>query len=103
MSILPILRQPGHLLTFPYTTQLANSLYQNCGKLLHLELSSRAWTGAMERLITDRTTVPQVKTKAAGYVQTWWKGLKGGESEGVLGDLIESLKTKSELEMTLFC
>lgn len=78
-----------------FALELANSLYQNCGKLLHLELSSRAWTGAMERLITDRTTVPQVKTKAAGYVQTWWNGLKGGESEGVLGDLIESLKTKN--------
>ena len=65
---------------------------------MHLELSSRAWTGAMERLITDRTTVTQVKTKATGYVQTWWKGLKGGESEGVLGELIESLKTKSEHE-----
>lgn len=80
--------------TFPY--QLANSLYQNCNKLLHLELTSRAWTGAMERLITDRTTVPQVKNKAVGYVNTWWQGLKGGEAEGVMGDLIETLKTKSE-------
>jgi hypothetical protein len=53
----------------------------------------------MERLITDRTTVPQVKTKAAGYVQSWWKGLEGGESEGVLGDLIESLKTRSEFKI----
>jgi signal transducing adaptor molecule len=85
------------LLTLPLRPeQLANSLYQNCGKLLHLELTSRAWTGAMDRLITDRTTVQQVKNKAVGYVNTWWQGLKGGEAEGVMGDLIETLKTKSE-------
>ncbi|KAG7571300.1 hypothetical protein FFLO_00812 [Filobasidium floriforme] len=79
-----------------FSLELANSLYQNCNKLLHLELTSRAWTGAMERLITDRTTVPQVKNKAVGYVNTWWQGLKGGEAEGVMGDLIETLKTKSQ-------
>ena len=56
----------------------------------------------MDRLITDRTTVQQVKSKAVGYVNTWWQGLKGGEAEGVMGELIESLKTKSALEQKVW-
>lgn len=78
-----------------FALELANSLFQNCSTPLHLELSSRAWTSAMERLITDRTTLPQVKTKAVGYVKSWWSGLKGGPAEGVMGDLVESLKAKN--------
>lgn len=55
----------------------------------------------MDRLITDRTTLPKVKTIAVGYVKTWWEGLKGGEAEGVMGELVDSLKAKSQYSVVV--
>lgn len=37
-----------------YSLVLAESLSKNCGKELHREIASRAFTQALERLITDR-------------------------------------------------
>jgi signal transducing adaptor molecule len=38
--------------------KLANTLAQNCSKPLLEELSSRPWTGALDRLINDRVCRP---------------------------------------------
>lgn len=37
-----------------YTLTLAESLTKNCGMELHREIASRAFTQALEKLITDR-------------------------------------------------
>lgn len=37
-----------------YSLTLTESLSKNCGKELHSEIASRAFTQALERLITDR-------------------------------------------------
>ena len=37
-----------------YSLTLTESLSKNCGKDLHSEIASRAFTQALERLITDR-------------------------------------------------
>jgi hypothetical protein len=37
-----------------YSLTLTESLSKNCGKDLHTEIASRAFTQALERLITDR-------------------------------------------------
>ena len=37
-----------------YTLSLAESLSKNCGIELHRELASRAFTGALEKLVVDR-------------------------------------------------
>jgi hypothetical protein len=37
-----------------YSLTLTESLSKNCGKALHSEIASRAFTQALERLITDR-------------------------------------------------
>ena len=37
-----------------YSLTLTESLSKNCGKVLHSEIASRAFTQALERLITDR-------------------------------------------------
>ncbi len=46
----------SHQLSTPSHHQLANSLVQNNGKTTHAEISSRAWTGALDRLVTDRVS-----------------------------------------------
>lgn len=37
-----------------YSLVLAESLSKNCGKEVHSEIASRAFTQALERLVTDR-------------------------------------------------
>lgn len=40
-----------------YALSLAESLSKNCGVELHRELASRAFTGALEKLVVDRVRV----------------------------------------------
>jgi signal transducing adaptor molecule len=39
-----------------YALSLAEALSKNCSIELHRELASRAWTGGLERVITDRVS-----------------------------------------------
>lgn len=82
-----------------YALELANTLAQNCGKPLHEELSSRAWTGALERLITDRATAQPVQTKALRYVKEWAKQFEesGDANLSLMSELYDRLRAKSEL------
>ncbi|GKT94106.1 class E vacuolar protein-sorting machinery protein HSE1 [Colletotrichum tofieldiae] len=54
-----------------YTLELANALSQNCGKNMHRELSSRAFTDAMLKLANDRNTHTQVKAKILERMKEW--------------------------------
>jgi len=40
-----------------YSLSLAESLSKNCGKNLHAEIASRAFTQGLEKLITDRVRI----------------------------------------------
>jgi signal transducing adaptor molecule len=37
-----------------YALSLAEALSKNCGKELHAEIASRAFTQSLEKLVTDR-------------------------------------------------
>ncbi|KAL1840376.1 hypothetical protein VTK73DRAFT_3776 [Phialemonium thermophilum] len=52
-------------------SQLANALSQNCGKEMHRELSSRAFTDALLKLAGDRNTHTQVKAKILERAKEW--------------------------------
>jgi hypothetical protein len=45
-----------------YSFTLVESLSKNCGKELHQEIASRAFTQAFERLITDRVRKTVLET-----------------------------------------
>ena len=42
-----------------YTLTLTESLSKNCGLIINRELASKAFTAALEKLITDRVRSPQ--------------------------------------------
>ena len=44
-----------------YSLSLAESLSKNCGVDLHRELASRAFTQALEKLVTDRVRIHRIK------------------------------------------
>ncbi|OLN95969.1 Class E vacuolar protein-sorting machinery protein hse1 [Colletotrichum chlorophyti] len=75
-----------------YTLELANALSQNCGKNMHRELSSRAFTDAMLKLANDRNTHNQVKAKILERMKEWSDMFKQDPDLGIMYDAYFRLK-----------
>ncbi|GJC81241.1 class E vacuolar protein-sorting machinery protein hse1 [Colletotrichum liriopes] len=75
-----------------YTLELANALSQNCGKNMHRELSSRAFTDAMLKLANDRNTHTQVKAKILERMKEWSDMFSKDPDLGIMYDAYFRLK-----------
>ncbi|KAL1840889.1 hypothetical protein VTJ49DRAFT_7631 [Mycothermus thermophilus] len=75
-----------------YTLEVANALSQNCGKNMHRELSSRAFTDALLKLANDRNTHAQVKTKIIERMKEWSDMFKSDPDLGIMYDAYFRLK-----------
>jgi signal transducing adaptor molecule len=80
------------LLTTRGSEQLANALSQNCGKNVHRELASRAFTDAMLKLANDRITHNQVKAKILERMKEWSDMFKQEPDLGIMYDAYYRLK-----------
>lgn len=77
-----------------YSLSLSESLSKNCGIELHRELASRAWTQALEKLITDRNTHEKVKKRALVLIEQWTRDFENDSTLGIMEECYNSLKTK---------
>ncbi|KAK5661920.1 hypothetical protein OQA88_10029 [Cercophora sp. LCS_1] len=75
-----------------YTLEVANALSQNCGKAIHRELSSRAFTDALLKLANDRNTHNQVKAKILERMKEWTDMFKSDPDLGIMYDAYYRLK-----------
>ncbi|KAL0934173.1 class e vacuolar protein-sorting machinery protein hse1 [Colletotrichum truncatum] len=75
-----------------YTLELANALSQNCGKNMHRELSSRAFTDALLKLANDRNTHNQVKAKIIERMKDWSDMFSKDADLGIMYDAYFRLK-----------
>ncbi|KAK3492800.1 uncharacterized protein B0T23DRAFT_429033 [Neurospora hispaniola] len=75
-----------------YTLEVANALSQNCGKNMHRELSSRAFTDALLKLANDRNTHTQVKAKILERMKEWSDMFKSDSDLGIMYDAYYRLK-----------
>ncbi|KAK4133635.1 hypothetical protein BT67DRAFT_442559 [Trichocladium antarcticum] len=75
-----------------YTLEVANALSQNCGKAMHRELSSRAFTDALLKLANDRNTHNQVKAKILERMKDWTDMFKSDPDLGIMYDAYFRLK-----------
>ncbi|KAK4654523.1 LOW QUALITY PROTEIN: ESCRT-0 subunit protein hse1 [Podospora pseudocomata] len=75
-----------------YTLEVANALSQNCGKNMHRELSSRAFTDALLKLANDRNTHNQVKAKILERMKDWSDMFKSDPDLGIMYDAYYRLK-----------
>ncbi|KAK4230184.1 autophagy-related protein 13 [Podospora fimiseda] len=75
-----------------YTLEVANALSQNCGKNMHRELSSRAFTDALLKLANDRNTHNQVKAKILERMKDWSDMFKSDPDLGIMYDAYFRLK-----------
>ena len=95
-----------------YTLTLLEALSKNCGIEVHREISSRAFTQGLEKLITDRvrppipltlavvtfssrqTTHNKVQKRALGMVAVWTAEFEKDPSLGLMEECYENLKSK---------
>lgn len=78
--------------SFFYHLQLANALSQNCGKPMHRELASRAFTDALLKLANDRNTHNQVKAKILERTKEWSDMFSKDADLGIMYDAYFRLK-----------
>jgi len=78
-----------------YSLTLAESLSKNCSKQLHTEIASRAFTQALERLITDRTTHDKVRNRTLMLIAMWTADFESDPTLGIMEECYENLKAKS--------
>ncbi|KAI2633053.1 hypothetical protein GGS26DRAFT_555128 [Hypomontagnella submonticulosa] len=75
-----------------YTLELANALSQNCGKGMHRELASRAFTDSLLKLANDRNTHQQVKLKILERMKEWSDMFSKDADLGIMYDAYYRLK-----------
>ncbi|KZT25211.1 hypothetical protein NEOLEDRAFT_1065705 [Neolentinus lepideus HHB14362 ss-1] len=78
-----------------YSLTLVESLQKNCGIAVHREISSRAFTQALEKLVTDRTTHDKVRRRTLSLIATWTAEFESDPTLGIMEDLYNSLKAKN--------
>ncbi|KAJ2503010.1 ESCRT-0 subunit protein hse1 [Coemansia sp. RSA 1972] len=54
-----------------YTTTLVQSLLENCGQSVKQEVSSRAFTTTLTRVLNDKSVHEKVKSRILGSIQQW--------------------------------
>ncbi|KAM3507402.1 hypothetical protein MY10362_001784 [Beauveria mimosiformis] len=75
-----------------YTLELAHALCQNCGKPMHREVSSRAFSDALLKLANDRNTHQQVKSKILEKMKDWSDMFSKDAELGIMYDAYYRLK-----------
>ncbi|KIJ65246.1 hypothetical protein HYDPIDRAFT_89233 [Hydnomerulius pinastri MD-312] len=78
-----------------YSLSLTESLSKNCGIELHRELASRAFTQALEKLITDRTTHEKVRRRALSLIAMWTADFERDPTLGIMEECYNNLKAKN--------
>ncbi|ORX52055.1 hypothetical protein DM01DRAFT_1384297 [Hesseltinella vesiculosa] len=77
-----------------YALALSDALVKNCNVTVHREISSRAFTNTLTKLIRDRMTHDQVRTKALELIQTCSFEFRGDSSLGLMNDVYHSLRAE---------
>ncbi|KIJ11143.1 hypothetical protein PAXINDRAFT_84964 [Paxillus involutus ATCC 200175] len=78
-----------------YSLSLSESLSKNCSIELHRELASRAFTQALEKLITDRTTHDKVRKRALNLIAMWTADFERDPTLGIMEECYTNLKAKN--------
>ncbi|KAH9849897.1 hypothetical protein C2E23DRAFT_837847 [Lenzites betulinus] len=77
-----------------YTLAMVEALSKNCGIEVHREIASRAFTQALEKLVTDRTIHDKVRKRVLTMVMTWTAEFEKDPTLGLMEECYENLKSK---------
>ncbi|RUS18990.1 SH3 domain protein [Endogone sp. FLAS-F59071] len=75
-----------------YSLTLTESLVKNCDKPVHREISSRAFTGTLSKLVTDRITHESVRKRILELMQQWAFEFRPDPTLGIMEEACNSLR-----------
>ncbi|KAK4049882.1 hypothetical protein OIO90_005271 [Microbotryomycetes sp. JL221] len=78
-----------------FSLTLAGALVNNCGPPLHREISGRAFTQTLARLVNDRTTHDSVKKEALKMIEDWVKEHPNNSDFDLMAETYDSLKRQN--------
>ncbi|KAJ3041959.1 ESCRT-0 subunit protein hse1 [Rhizophlyctis rosea] len=78
-----------------YALTVANSLVQNCGKIVRREISSRAFVDALVKQVANKSTHEVVRTRILDFIQQWAEAFKLDPTLGFMVDTYNQLKAQN--------
>ncbi|KAK3825958.1 MAG: hypothetical protein J3Q66DRAFT_272433, partial [Benniella sp.] len=77
-----------------YSLTLCEALAKNCGLKAQREISSRAFTAQLVKILNDRTTHPAVRQRILELIQQWAFEFRGDPSLGIMDETYQQLRPK---------
>jgi len=75
-----------------YALTLSNSLVKMCGIHVHKEISSRAFTQTLTRILQDRSTHESVKNRILDLIQDWSNEFRSDDTLSLMEDTMNTLR-----------
>ncbi|KAI1321600.1 ESCRT-0 subunit protein hse1 [Mortierella claussenii] len=81
-----------------YSLTLCESLAKNCGLKAQREISSRAFTALLVKILNEKTTHPAVRQRILELVQQWAFEFRADPSLGIMDETYQQLRTQSKFK-----
>ncbi|GJJ68833.1 signal transducing adaptor molecule [Entomortierella parvispora] len=81
-----------------YSLTLCESLAKNCGLKAQREISSRAFTALLVKILNEKTTHPAVRLRILELIQQWAFEFRADPSLGIMDETYQQLRTQSKFK-----
>lgn len=81
-----------------YSLTLCESLAKNCGLKAQREISSRAFTALLVRILNEKTTHPAVRQRILELIQQWAFEFRADPSLGIMDETYQQLRSQSKFK-----
>ncbi|KAF9907339.1 ESCRT-0 subunit protein hse1 [Lobosporangium transversale] len=81
-----------------YSLTLCESLAKNCGLKAQREISSRAFTTLLVKILNEKTTHPAVRQRILELIQQWAFEFRADPSLGIMDETYQQLRTQSKFK-----
>ncbi|KAG0376640.1 ESCRT-0 subunit protein hse1 [Mortierella sp. AD032] len=81
-----------------YSLTLCESLAKNCGLKAQREISSRAFTALLVRILNEKTTHPAVRQRILELIQQWAFEFRADPSLGIMDETYQQLRSQAKFK-----
>ncbi|KAF9352151.1 ESCRT-0 subunit protein hse1 [Mortierella sp. AD094] len=81
-----------------YSLTLCESLAKNCGLKAQREISSRAFTSLLVKILNEKTTHPAVRQRILELIQQWAFEFRADPSLGIMDETYHQLRSQSKFK-----
>ncbi|KAF9580282.1 ESCRT-0 subunit protein hse1 [Lunasporangiospora selenospora] len=81
-----------------YSLTLCESLAKNCGLKVQREISSRAFTSLLVKILNEKTTHPAVRLRILELIQQWAFEFRSDPSLGIMDETYQQLRAQAKFK-----